>query len=51
MKEIKIGNMGETALTFHLKGKKHQGVSEFSCTNSLQACWKSQVKQKINLLR
>ena len=30
---MSIGNMGETALTFHLKGKKHQEISKFSCTN------------------
>ena len=32
-KEVNIGNMGETALTSHLKGKKHQEISKFSCTN------------------
>ena len=34
-KEVNIGNMGETALMSHLKGEKHQGISKFSCTNSI----------------
>ena len=38
-KEINIGNMGETALTSHLKGKKHQEIYKCFCT-----FWKSQVK-------
>ena len=34
-KEINIGNMDETALTSHLKEKKHQEISKFSCTNHI----------------
>ena len=37
--------MGETALTSHLKGKKHQEISNFPVPTLLQACWKSQMKQ------
>ena len=34
-KEVNIGNMGEIALTSNLKGKKHQEISKFSCTNPI----------------
>ena len=34
-KEVNIGNMGKTALTSHLQGKKHQEISKFSCTNPI----------------
>ena len=34
-KEVNIGNMGRTALTSHLQGKKHQEISKFSCTNPI----------------
>ena len=38
--EINIGNMGETALTSHLKRKKHQEISIFSCTNFITSLLK-----------
>ena len=39
-KEINIGNMGETTLTSHLKGKKHQEISKFSWTNPITSLYK-----------
>ena len=38
--EINVGNMGETALTSHLKRKKHQEISVFSCTNPITSLLK-----------
>ena len=32
--------MGETALTSHLKGKKHQEISKFPCTNPITSLLK-----------
>ena len=39
-KEINIGNMGETAFTSYLKGKKHQEISKFSCTDPITSLLK-----------
>ena len=39
--EVNIGNMGETALTSHLKGKKHQEIPKFSCTNPITSLLKN----------
>ena len=39
-KEINIGNMGETALTSQLKGKKHLEISKFFCTNPITSLLK-----------
>ena len=39
-KEINISKMGETALTSHLKGNKHQEISKFSLTNPITSLLK-----------
>ena len=39
-KEVNVGNMGETALMSHLKWKKHQEISKFSCTNPIASLLK-----------
>ena len=43
-KVINIGNMGETGLTSHLKGKKHKEISEFSCTNPITSLLKKPIE-------
>ena len=47
-KEINIGSMGKTALTFHLKWKKHQEICKFSYTNSITSLLKklSEIENK-----
>ena len=39
-REINISNMGETALTSHLKAKKHQEISKFFCTSLITSLLK-----------
>ena len=39
-KDVNIGNMGGNALMSHLKGKKHQEISKFSCTNHITSLLK-----------
>ena len=45
-KEINIGGMGENALTSHLKGKKHQEISKFFCTDPITRLLKKPSKIK-----
>ena len=45
-KEVNNGNMSETALTSHLKGKKHQEISRFSCTNPIASLLKKTSETK-----
>ena len=45
-KEVNIGDMSETGLTSHLKGKKHQEIYKFSCTNPVTSFLKKPSETK-----
>ena len=45
-KEVNIGDMSETGLTSHLKGKKHQEIYKFSCTNPVTSLLKKPSETK-----